>query len=81
MTKLRLFVATVNGYIYTAYTSETVSVVKTKLYLFFTPILSFLFSILFFYNFNSRTSYVNTFKFKRPRRPKKSSSFVIPSLF
>jgi len=76
--QLKLFVATVNGYFYSAYNSESVSILKTKSYMFFSKIYSFLFSFLFFYNFNSRTSYIPTINFKRT---KKVSRYIVPSLF
>ena len=66
--QLRLFVATARNYLYSAYKSERVSVLKTKLDIFFAPVLAFIFSVLFFFNFNSRTVYIPTIKFKRPKR-------------
>ena len=66
--QLKLFVATARNYLYSAYKSECVSVLKTKLDIFFAPIISFIFSILFFFNFNSRTSYIPTVIYKQPKR-------------
>ena len=66
--QLKLFIATARDYLYTAYKSERVSVLKTKLDIFFAPVLAFLFSILFFFDFNSRTAYIPTIRFKRTKR-------------
>ena len=76
--QLKLFVATARGYLYSAYKSECVSVLRTKLDIFFAPILSFLFSVLFFFNFNARTCYIPTIKFKRT---KKVCKYTTQSLF
>ena len=76
--QLRLFIATARDYLYSAYKSERVSVLKTKLDILFAPVLAFLFSILFFCNFTSRTSYIPTIKFKRPKRTHK---YITPSIF
>lgn len=76
--QLKLFVATARDYLYSAYKSEHVSVLRTKFDIFFAPVLSFLFSILFFFNFNSRTSYIPTIKFKRT---KKVCRYTTQSLF
>jgi hypothetical protein len=66
--QLKLFVATARNYLYSAYKSECVSVLKTKLDIFFAPVLAFLFSVLFFFNFKSRTAYIPTIRFKRTKR-------------
>ena len=65
---LKLFVAIAKDYLYSAYKSECVSVLNTKLNIFFTPVLAFIFSVLFFFDFNSRTTYIPTIIFKRARR-------------
>lgn len=76
--QLKLFIATAKDYLYSAYKSERVSVLKTKFDIFFAPVLAFLFSVLFFFNFNSRTDNIPTIKFKRF---KKICSYTLSSLF
>jgi len=76
--QLKLFIATARDYLYAAYKSERVSVLKTKLDILFAPVLSFLFSMLFFFNFKSRTGYIPTIRFKRA---KKVCRYTTPSVF
>jgi len=76
--QLKLFVATARNYLYSAYKSESVSVLKTKLDIFFAPVLAFLFSVLFFFNFNLRTAYIySQSKYKRPKRTHKYTTSSI----
>jgi hypothetical protein len=65
--QLKLFIATAKGYLYSAYQSKRVSVLKTKLDIFFTPIIASIFSVLFFFNFKSRTIYIPTIRFKKTK--------------
>jgi len=77
--QLKLFVATARNYLYSAYESESVSVLRTKLDIFFAPVLAFLFSVLFFFNFDSRTAYISTQpKYKKPKR---THRYTTQSLF
>ncbi len=76
--QLKLFIATARDYLYSAYKSESVSILKTKLDILFAPVLAFIFSVLFFCNFTSRTAYILTIKFKRS---KKTHRYTTPSIF
>ena len=75
--QLKLFVATARDYLYSAYKSERVSVLKTKLDIFFAPVFAFLFFVLFFYNFKSRTAYIPTITFKRTKRVRRYTTYSL----
>jgi hypothetical protein len=79
--QLKLFVATARNYLYSAYKSESVSVLRTKLDIFFAPVLAFLFSVLFFFNFKSRTAYIPTITFKRTKKICSYSSISLFSVY
>jgi len=79
MIHLRLFSVLKNSYIYAQYLSEKSSVIKTKIRLLFTPFISFIFSILFFNMFLTKTSYIPTLNYKISKKKKKR--YISFSLF
>jgi len=78
MLHLKLFSSSAKDYMYSAFDCEIVSVLKTKIIILFTPILNFIFSILFFKNYLLCTKLIYSLS---PLKRKSKSRFYTGSLF